>query len=152
MQIRTFLDLIEWSRMLHASLSECLAHCAPLHSDQRAAMLLEYLAPQEARMSEIVAAFEHSADPRATGTYVYDYMPHNPIRTHLVCDDHYARLDADTICAEVIDFHEQIITLYRTLLEKAPIPEARELMQSMLDMEENETRRLVRQTERMDDL
>ncbi len=152
MEIRTFFDLIEWTRKLHANLAECLAHCASRHGDERASLLLEYLASHETEMEKIVAAFERQADSKAARTYVYDYMPHNPVTTHLVCDDHYTNLDADAISAEVFDFHEQVISLYRTLIGKAEIREAAELMQSLLDMEEHETKRLVRQVERMDDL
>lgn len=149
MEVKTFYDLIEWSRGLHASLAECLAHCASRHQDERAALLLEYLASHESDMEEMVASFERQADPKAGQTYVYDYMPHEPITTHLVCDDHYATLDAEAIRTEVFGFHEQIISLYQSLAGKAEIPEARELVQMLLAMEENETRRLVRQTERM---
>ena len=152
MEIKTFFDLIEWSRSLHAQLAQCLSHCAKLHHEERTAMLLEYLASCETAMEKMVAGFEHQADPKAAKTYVYDYIPHNPIKTHLDCDDHYAKMDADAISAEVIDFHEQVIELYRTLLRKAEIPEAAELMQLLLDMEENETKLLVRQLGRMDDL
>ena len=152
MEVRTFYDLIEWPRDLHAKLAECLSHCALRHGEERASLLLEYLASHETEMEKMVVAFERQADPKAARTYVYDYMPHNPITTHLVCDDHYAKLDADTISAEVFDFHEQIISLYRTLKGKAEIREAAELMQSLLEMEEHETKRLVRQVERMDDL
>jgi len=152
MEIKTFFDLIEWTRSLHGKLANCLAHCAPRHDDERASLLLDYLASHEVEMEKMVAGFERQADPKAARTYVYDYMPHNPITTHLVCDEHYTKLDAAAISAEVFDFHEQIIDLYRTLLGKADIPEAAELMQALLDMEEHETKRLVRQVERMDDL
>ena len=94
MQIKTFSDLIEWTRTLHADLSQCLAHCARRHTAERAAMLLDYLASHEAEMESMVAAFAQQADPKAARTFVYDYMPHNPITAHLVCDDHYAKLDA----------------------------------------------------------
>jgi hypothetical protein len=115
-------------------------------------MLLEYLAFHETEMEKMVSAFARQADPKAARTYVYDYIPHNPITTHLACDGHYANMDADSISAEVFDFHEQIISLYRTLTGKAEIREAVELVQSLLEMEEHETKRLVRQVERMDDL
>jgi hypothetical protein len=152
MEIRTFFDLIDWSRQLHERLAKCLAHCAALHQNERTSSLLEYLASGESAMGEMVAGFEQQADPKAARTYVYDYIPHNPISTHLVCDDHYARLDARQISAEVFGFHEQITDLYRSLLGKAEIPEAAELVQSLLDMEENETKLLARQVGRMDDL
>lgn len=152
MEVKTFFDLIEWSRDLHASLAKCLAHCASRHQDERAALLLEYLASHESDIEQMVVSSERQADPGAAQTYLYDYMPHEPITTHLVCDDHYAMLDADAIRNEVFDFHEQIISLYRSLAGKAEIPEARELVQMLLEMEENETKRLVRQTERMDEM
>lgn len=152
MQIKTFSDLIEWTRKLHADLAQCLAHCATRHSDERASLLLEYLASHETEMEKMVTAFEERADPNVALTYLYDYIPHDPITAHLVCDDHYAKLDADAISDEVFDFHEQIISLYRTLVGKAEIQEAAALMQSLLDMEEQETKRLVRQVERMNDL
>lgn len=152
MEIRTFLELIEWTRKLHSNLAQCLSHCASLHQDERASLLLGYLATHETEMEKMVTAFERQAEPKAANTYVYDYIPHNPITTHLVCDDHYANLDADSIRTEVFGFHEQINSLYRTLIGKAEIREATELMQSLLDMEEHETKRLVLQIERMDDL
>jgi len=152
MQIKTFSDLMEWTRSLHSSMAKCMAHCASRHGDERAKMLLEYLASHETEMEQMVAAFERQADPKAARTYDYDYIPHNPITTHLACDDHYAKLDADSISAEVFDFHEQIISLYQSLVGRAEIQEAVELVQSLLEMEEHETKRLVRQVERMDDL
>lgn len=152
MKIKTFNDLIEWTRELHGKLAKCLSHCAARHDDERASLLLGYLASHEAEMEKMVAAFERQADPKVVHTYVYDYIPHNPITTHLVCDDHYTKLDAGAISAEVFDFHEQIISLYQSLVGKAEIREAVELVQSLLKMEEHETKRLVRQVERMDDL
>lgn len=152
MEVKTFSDLTAWTRDLHKSLAQCLAHCAHLHRDERASMLLEYLASHELEIEKMVESFERQADPKAAGTYLYDYIPHNPITAHLACDEHYAKLDATAIFVEVTDFHEQIISLYRSLVGKAEIQEAAELMQSLLDMEEHEAKRLVRQVERMDDL
>lgn len=152
MEIKTFSDLISWTRQLHAALAECLAHCATIHPDERASMMLDYMATHEAEMEKMVAAFERQADPKAGRTYIYDYIQRNPITSHLVCDDHYAKLSADAIRSEVYGFHEQIIALHRNLIGKAEIEEALELVQSLLEMEESEVKRLVRQVERMDDL
>jgi len=152
MDIKTFSDLIEWSRKLHEALAGCLSHCAALHDDEHATLLLEYLASHETDMMSMVAGFERQADPKAARTYVYDYVTHDPITAHLVCDDHYAKLNTDAISAEVFAFHQEIISLYRSLIGKAEIPEAAELVQLLLDMEENETKRLVRQVQRMKDV
>ena len=152
MEIRTFCDLIEWTRMLHEKLAICLAHCAPLHSDERASLLLRYLASHEVEMEQMVAMFQQQADPNAASTHVYDYVPHDSVTTHMKCDDHYAKLNAAAISAEVFDFHEQINSLYQTLIGKAEIRSAADLVKSLLDMEVEQTKRLVRQVERMNDL
>ncbi|WP_254436461.1 hypothetical protein [Vreelandella aquamarina] len=68
------------------------------------------------------------------------------------CDAPYSTLSVDDICREVFDFHEQTINLYRTLVGKAEIPEAKELLDSLLALEEHEAMRLVRQTGRMNDV
>lgn len=68
------------------------------------------------------------------------------------CDEPYAKLDFAGISREVFDFHDQILDLYKTMVEKAEIPEARELLQSLLTMEQNGSMRLTRQIGRMDDL
>ena len=68
------------------------------------------------------------------------------------CAVRYAKLDFAGISREVFDFHDQIIDLYKTLDGKAEIPEAKELLESLLTMEQNESMRLARQVGRMDDL
>lgn len=143
MPIRTFSQLIEWDRLLHANLAQCLAHSASRHHDERASSLLEYLASHESQMEAMVSELDWRAAPIAAHTYLYDCIPHTLVTTHLACDDYYANLDADTIRAEVFDFHQQIISLYRVLIGKEKFREAVGFMQSLLDKEENETKRMA---------
>lgn len=145
MEVRTFEELIEWTRQLHAHLADCLKDCASQHQEERARMLLDYLACHEAELELIVAEFERQADQKALKTRLYDYLAHKPIETHRTCDGHYANLDYEGICKEVFDYHDQAIALYRELARKAEIPEARDLMQSLLEMEEHESMRLAQQ-------
>lgn len=152
MDIKTIGDLIDWSRQLHEHLARCLAHCADRHDEERARMLLDYLADHEAELERVVAEYERRADPKALKTYVYDYLEHRPIRTHRTCDAHYASLDVEGICREIFDFHDQVIDLYRSLVGKAAIPEAKQLLEALLELEEHEAMRLARQTGRMKDL
>jgi len=152
MNIRTFRELIEWTRDLHANLARCMSHCATKNEEERAKALLDYLATHESEMERIVNEFERQGDTKALETRVYDYLSHNPIKTHRTCDEPYAKLDFAGISREVFDFHDQILDLYKTMVGKAEIPEARELLQSLLTMEQNESMRLARQVGRMDDL
>ena len=103
-------------------------------------------------MERIVSEFERQGDSRALETRVFDYLSHNPVKTHRTCDEPYAKLDFQGICREVFDFHDQIADLYKAMADRAEIPEARELFQALLTMEQNESMRLARQVGRMDDL
>lgn len=152
MDIKTFGELINWTRDLHAHLARCLSDCATKNEEERARALLDYLATHESEMERIVNEFKSQGDSKALETRVYDYLSHHPIKTHRTCDEPYAQLDFEGICREVFDFHDQIEDLYRTMADKAEIPEAKELLQSLLTMEENEAMRLARQIGRMNDL
>jgi len=152
MEIRTFSELIDWTRQLHSYLATCMTQGADRNQEVRAKALLEYLGTHEAKLERIVAEFEKQADQKALQTYIYDYLRHKPIKKNLQCEIHYGNLDFDEICSEVFEFHEQIIQLYRTLKDKADIPEIESVLESLLELEEHEAMQLAMQTGRMADL
>ncbi len=145
MHIRTFSQLTEWARTIHANLALCLAHCALRHHDETASSLLDYLSSHQAEVEKMLMALAQRAEPKAAHTYLYDCIPHTLITTHMVCDGYYSRLNAEAIKAEVFDFHLQIISLYRALIGREKIQEAVGFMQALIDIEEHETQRLARQ-------
>lgn len=152
MEIKTFSDLIDWTRQLHSHLAKCLTHCSSKNEEERARLLLDYLAQHEASMEKMVTEFEVHADPKVMKTYIYDYLSYRPIQSHRVCNAPYATLGFDDICREVFDYHQQVIDLYRDIEERAEIPEAKALLGSLRALEEHEAMRLTRQTGRMSDL
>jgi len=152
MKVEKFSDLIDWTRAMHHRLAECLAHCSTQSEQELAKLLLSYLADHEAALEKIVDGFEKNADPKALNTWVYDYLGHEPIDPHRSCDAPFAKMSFDEICGSVFDAHNQVIDLYKSLLGRADIPEARDLLQALLDMEEHETMRLAQQTNRMRDM
>lgn len=152
MDIKTFSDLIDWTRQLHQYLALCLAHCATKNEQEQARILLDYLAEHEAKIEHMLELFELQADSKVLRTYIYDYLCHQPIQSHRTCDGHYASLGFAEICKEVLDYHQQVIELYRDIEARADTPEAKALLGTLLAMEEHEAMRLARQTGRMSDL
>jgi hypothetical protein len=138
MDIKTFGDLIDWTRQLHAHLARCLHESATRTRDERAGALLDYLSKHETLLEKAVAEFERQADPKALTT-----------RT---CETHYEALDFEGIEREVFDFHRQVMDLYDSLIGKAEIPEAKSLLEELKALEEHEAMRLARQVGRMEDL
>ncbi len=151
MEIKTFADLIEWTRLWHLHLSDCLNGCAVKHQDERAKMLLGYIAGHELEIGQIVTEFEKQANANTLNTRVYDYVDHKPVKFHQSCDGHYSNLTPDQICREIFEFHDQVIALYDNLSGKAEIVEAKELADALLAMEQHEAKRLATQIGRIDE-
>lgn len=152
MDVRTFGELIDWTRNLHAHLARCLAHSATLNKRQGTQALLNYLAEKESEIERMVSEFKHQAPPQILNTWVVDYQSHHPIKAHLMGDDLYAALDFSGICQQVFKLHQQIITLYQTMIGKPVLWEAKVLMESLLAMEQNELNDLVEQVGKMETL
>lgn len=152
MYVSTFQDVVEWTRALHEHLARCLKHCSTKQDEERAKWLLTYLADHEVVLEKVVAAFEKQADPKALNTWLYDYISYQPIKPHQSCSAPYAEMSFDEICQEVFDLHNQVIDLYRYLEGRAEIPETRELIGKLLQLEQHEAMRLFHQTNRSRDL
>ncbi|WP_148864028.1 ATPase [Marinobacter fonticola] len=152
MEIKTFEDLIDWARQLHAHLSRSLQDSAETNENERASALLTYLSEHESELARITAEFEKQADPKVLKTRLYDFFNHQPIDSRRKSDTHYAQLGFDEIAREIFSFHDELMELYKSLLRKAELREASDLVQELLDMEENESMRLARQVRSMDDV
>lgn len=145
MDIKTFEDLIEWSRELHHHLGRCMKASAQAQPDEKAKALLTYLSDHEQAMEKMVEEFERQADDKALKVHVYDYLSNGPITSHRTCKVPYEKLDYEGICREVFDYHTQLINLYKSLAGKAETANARYLMEDLLAMEEHESMRLAQQ-------
>lgn len=151
-KVQKISDLIDWTRVMHQQLAERLADGSTEHEQEMARLLLAYLADHEAALEKIIGGFERGADSKALNTWVYDYLNHEQIDLNRSSNAPFANMDFNEICLAVFDAHNQAIDLYRDLLRRADIPEARQLLQQLLDIEEHETMRLAQQTNRMQDM
>ncbi|UTM58193.1 ATPase [Photobacterium sp. CCB-ST2H9] len=152
MQVETLKDVLHWTKEFHHHLSHCLSRGVNKHTDERARMVLNYLADHEKRLSQVVSEFETSGDAHALNTWCYEYLQKTPIVRHQHCDVPFARLDAAQIMDVIVDQHQQVIELYRYLASRADIPAARELLETLESLEEHEIMRMVHSTHRFDDL
>ncbi|MFN3132498.1 ATPase [Roseibium sp.] len=152
MKVSKISDLIDWTREMHSQLAQSLSSGSLQHDKEMASMILSYLADHERSLAKVIDGFEHHADPKALNTWVYDYLEHKPLDLSRSCTAPFSKMTFDEICRTVFDVHNQAIDLYRELLGRADIPEARELLQSLLEIEEHETMRLAQQTNRIRDM
>ena len=147
MDIKSFQDLIDWSRELHHHLARCMRESMDKQNDDKAKALLEYLAEHEDRLEKVVEAYERQTSENTLNTRVYDYLANGPVTSHRTCSVAYSQLDYEGICKEVFDYHDQVINLYKSLLGKAETADAYDVMKSLLEMEEHEAMLLAQQVD-----
>ncbi|MGM0952968.1 MAG: ATPase [Pseudomonadota bacterium] len=152
MEIKTFADLIEWTRQMHAHHARCLQESAVLNGNERTSALLEYLGTHEDLLAREVAEYQNQADSKAMQTRLYDYGVHKPVDKNRICDMHYNDKSFDEISREIFAFHDRVIELYDSLAGKAEIPEAKELAEDLKKLEEHESMRMAGSIGRMQDM
>lgn len=152
MEIKTFEDLIDWTRQRHDHLARCLHDAAEKHSNERASALMDYVASHETRLANAVVEFEKQADPNVMQTRLYDYQKHTPFTPGVACDPRLTTMSFDDIAREVFAFHDEVMELYKTLIGKAEIEGAKTLLEDLLALEQHEAMQLSSQIGRMADL
>ena len=152
MKVQRIADLIDWTRTMHSQLAERLAGDSRQHENEMAKLLMTYLADHEGSLAKIIDGFEQQADRKALNTWVYDYLDHEAVDLERLGAKPFTDMDFDEISGLVFKVHNQAIDLYRELLARAEIPEAKELLRALLAIEEHETMRLAQQTNRMRDM
>jgi uncharacterized protein (DUF305 family) len=115
-------------------------------------MTLNYLSDHEGSLERIVQGFENAADKKALNTWCYDYMEKHPIIEHGHCDSPFKSLDMSHIMEKIVNHHEEVLELYTHLYSRVDIDSAKELLDAIHDVEENEIKRMVQSANRFADL
>ena len=155
MQITNFTQLIEWTRQLHQHLANALEQGGELHQQARAQLLLESLATLEQRLEQTIKRFESETKTEALDAYVpylfYAFEQH-PIHTQRVYNEPYSSLSIAQISEVLFDVHDKVIDFYQRLFDESQVPEAQELLGSLLALEQEAEKSMAAQIDGMQDM
>lgn len=152
MQAEKLGDVLNWTIDFHQQLSSCLSDCAKVNENERARLLLDYLAQHEQSLTEIIAKFKIIASSNALNTWCYEYLDKHPIMKHKHGDVTFANLNTLQITEIVMHMHQQVITLYRDLTAQIVVNSAHELLEELLSVEEHEVMRMSQSANRLEDI
>ncbi|MDX1802963.1 MAG: hypothetical protein R3292_02705 [Alcanivorax sp.] len=152
MNVETVADVINWTREVHRQLAVSMEQGWELEGRERVRMLMEYIGEHERRLDAVLQAASKDARIGALNTWFYDYLREHPeaLRMSGRLDAHTD--DTATLLAYVLEMHEGLIGLYRYLASRAEVESVRELLVSLLSLEEHEAMRMARDAERLEDL
>ncbi|PCI21903.1 MAG: ATPase [Piscirickettsiaceae bacterium] len=152
MKVRNLKDIINWTRESHQSLANCMKRCVNENENSRARLLLNYLIEHEQKLSNVLVEFNKSGNEKALNTWCVEYLDKSPVILRSDNDRPFAQMEADEIMGTISRHHHQIIELYNYLLGQADIPEAQDLLEQLVSLEEHEVMRMAQAANRLSDL
>ncbi len=152
MKIETLGDVLQWTREFHVHLSTSMFRCADQHESERARLLLDYLVKHEEKLSRSLDEFQKFSSYGVLATWCIEYINKQPIIAHPYCNESFVSLSSEQIMEVIVNYHQQIIELYRYLAIRNPIPKAQELLESLLFFEEQEIMLMSQAANRLEDL
>lgn len=151
MQMEPLKEVMHWTQAVHHELAHSLRDTAAKR-DERARLLLEYLAEHEKNIEHLLRRFERLADREVLNTWYLEYINKEPVPDHRRITEEYRDKDAEAIYHNVMMQHEKIIELYKFLRSHAETEESRELLQHLVDLEQHEAMRMSQSANRFSDL
>lgn len=148
---RTLHDMIDWTRNFHQHMHAILSQSAQQTKNERARMLLEYLAEHEHTLAHTIRRFDETASDTASNTWVSDYKEQFPPSEHDHPDRPYASMTTEEIMHAVNEQHLRVIGRYQNLKDFVQ-GAAQDLIEQIVEMEEQEIQRMAQSANRLEDL
>jgi len=151
-KIETLDQLLHWCSAIHSGLAERMGQGSQHMADGPVRWLMEYVATHEGQMAEQLEGLRKDASASTLRTWVYDWLQHPPPRPEELIDSADLKPAFEAVARQVFDAHNEIMTLVRFLGDRADTPGSRELLNSMLSLEEGHTRQIGQQLNRIRDM
>tara|TARA_R110001592_G_scaffold363396_2_gene687773 strand:- start:205435 stop:205893 length:459 start_codon:yes stop_codon:yes gene_type:complete len=144
-------ELLDWINAFHQALAEQYKVLADEASKERAALLLNYLSDHQKILAESINKYEtDSADSLLTAWSdqcpEFD-LPESVTQLHTTLSGK----STEEIILYVIEFHDILVEMYKTLAAKATNSSVKDLFESLAQMEKQEAMRTVRDAQRLED-
>ncbi len=111
MQNETLRDVLDWTSGFHADLHRCMIRCSEQTTDERAVLLLEYLATHEQKLADLISAFKDEASESALNTWCREHFEKEPAIRDMSDSKPIADMSTDEILEFVSNKHSQLIGL-----------------------------------------
>lgn len=152
MQVETLKDVLHWTSHFHENLSEALQLSSLETTNIRIQLLLGYLAEHEHKLAHVLEQFEKTGNKNALDTWCYEYLDKTPIIQQKLGPHIFDDINEDQIMVAVTEQHQQVIDLYRYLLSRADIAPAKEVLESLVSLEEHEAMVMSQAANRLHDI
>lgn len=152
MRFKQVIDILDWVIQFHADFESKYRQLEEGNTKERAVLLLEYLADHQAALAAAIKKYEKHAAASLMHTW-FDQIPDINYPEKLL--QLTRRLSGENTAEIVnlgIECHDLLIEMYQKLLLASVTPAAQELFQTLVDMEQHEKLRMVRDAAQLEDI
>jgi len=136
-------DIIEHARAFHGRLEELYQGLAEKAEKQRVKMLLDHLSRHERRLREVLSRYEQHAAREMLDTW-FQYVPEEETLQRFAAVDWTDDMSIDQIIENALRLDQYLLDLFRESANRALGDDIRDVLGSLLTLEEEEMVRLKR--------
>ncbi len=144
-------DVLEYGQKIHADLQSFYRSINDEKQQTRVKMLLDFLSGHELHREEALADFEGRAKKQILETWL-QYKPSIDIEKLIGDQSIQPNMPMDEVTKIAVDFDNALIELYRETAAGTDIPQVKQLFENLLEMENNEKLRFVRDAGQLNDI
>jgi hypothetical protein len=144
-------DVLEYGQKTHADLQSFYRSINDEKQQTRVQMLLDYLSQHEQHLEEALADFEGEAKKQILETWL-QYKPSINIEKLIGDQSIQPNMPMDEVTKIAIDFDNALIELYRESAAAIDVPQVKQVFENLLEMENHEKLRFVRDAGMLKDI
>lgn len=152
MMTKTADEILKTTCDYHQSLASSLDQGAYLISDERAGLLLNYLANQESKLSSTVKTIRHEIGDKEKNTWFYEYSDRHQILHEDPREIMFSEMKTDEIQSSIAKIHNELIDLYEHMYERSESNTIKEYMGNIVDMYKSATNQISYSAETVNEL
>lgn len=137
-------DVVAWSAAFHARLTAEYERLESTVDDARIKQVLSYLIDHEKEIEKGLRDHLKDAEPALLGGWTRGEAPTEKVKQLAKLEEGVCCDTVDQLMNIAIDIHKGLEDMYGELAGYAELADSRELLKSLRDHEEAETRRMVR--------
>ena len=144
-------DVLDYGQKIHADLQSFYRSINDEKQQTRVKMLLDFLSRHEQHREKALADFEGEAKKHILDTWL-QYKPSIDIEKLIGDQSIQPNMPIDEVTKIAVDFDNALIELYRETAAAIDVPQVKKLFENLLEMENNEKLRFVRDAGLLNDI